>query len=354
MNRDRLEELLHQLTDVRLIVLGDYFLDHYLMLERRLSEISVETGLEAYQVAGTRKYPGAAGTVVSNLRSLGVNVLAVGLHGDDGSGYDLRKRLIANRVDIRGFMEAPGFATPTYMKPMMRELDGTEHELNRMDAKNRAPLAPALEDALIEKMRDLITEADGLLVVDQVSERNCGVVTDRVRAEICSLSAANPQKIISVDSRDFLGLYEGVILKSNVSEALRAARIQQLPNESTTACAERCGRALNARTRKPVIITLGGEGLYLFQNAEHGGCFIPAIPVSGPIDIVGAGDSVNASVGAALCTGATLEEAGTLGNLVASVVIQQIGVTGMASPQQVRDQFEAHLEDSLVRTRMEA
>lgn len=342
MNQSRLEDLLRRLADVRLIVFGDYFLDHYLILERRLSETSIETGLEAYQVVETRKYPGAAGTVVSNLRGLGVNVLALGLYGDDGSGYDLRKRLIADQVDVRGLMEVPGYATPTYMKPMMRELDGREHELNRMDVKNRTCLSPALEDVLIEKMRALVAEANGMLVVDQVQERNCGVVTDRLRAELQRIAAANPSKIISVDSREYLGLYEGLILKSNISEALRAAHLERLPEESTTACAERCSRTLNARTGKPVVITLGSEGLYLFGDDTCGGCHIPPFPVSGPIDIVGAGDSVNAAVGAALCAGATLEEAGLLGNLVASIVIQQIGVTGKASPQQVLDQFSAH------------
>jgi bifunctional ADP-heptose synthase (sugar kinase/adenylyltransferase) len=59
---------------------------------------------------------------------------------------------------------------------------------------------------------------------------------------------------------------------------------------------------------------------------------------------VGAGDSVNASVGAALCAGASLKEAGILGNLAASVVIQQIGTTGTATPRQILEQFDAHPE----------
>ncbi|HZW04652.1 MAG TPA: PfkB family carbohydrate kinase [Anaerolineaceae bacterium] len=344
MNRARLAELLSRLAGVRLVVFGDYFLDYYLMLERGLSEVSVETGLEAYQVTETRKYPGAAGTVVSNLRALGVNVLALGLRGDDGAGYELHQRLVAAGVDVRGLLEVPGYATPTYMKPMMREPDGRVHELNRMDVKHRQPLEPDLEDALMAHMGVLLAEADGMLVVDQVSERNCGVVTDRMRAELTRLAAAYPEKIISADSRDFLGLYSGVMLKSNVSEGFRATGIEPEPGECTTDCAERCGRALHARTGRPVIITLGCDGLYLFENEACGGCFIPAIPVRGPVDIVGAGDSVHAAVGTALCAGATLEEAGLLGNLVASVVIQQIGVTGTASPRQVLDQFGAHFE----------
>ncbi|MCE1252888.1 MAG: PfkB family carbohydrate kinase [Anaerolineae bacterium] len=342
MNRKRLEQILSDLKRVRLIVFGDYFLDYYLMLERRLSEISVETGLEAFQVVSTRKYPGAAGTVVSNLRSLGVNVLALGLSGDDGNGFELRKKLTENNVDLRGLLEVSNYDTPTYMKPMMAETNGEVHELNRMDVKHRTQLSLDAEDGLIKKMQQLLPEADGMLVVDQVHERNCGVVTDRLRSELKNMAAKYPQKIISVDSRDYLSLFEGVMLKSNVSEVLRASGLERKPDESPCAIADRCGRVLNSRTGKPVVVTLGSEGLYLVENAHTEGCYLSSIPVSGPIDIVGAGDSVNASIGAALCAGVPLPEAGMLGNLVASIVIQQIGVTGMATPDQVLAQFDAH------------
>jgi sugar/nucleoside kinase (ribokinase family) len=66
------------------------------------------------------------------------------------------------------------------------------------------------------------------------------------------------------------------------------------------------------------------------------------LPVEGPIDIVGAGDSTIAGLTAALCAGAALHEAAVVGNLVASVTIQQIGTTGTATRAQVREQFEAY------------
>ena len=139
VNKNRLEEILARLPEVRLVVYGDYFLDNYLILDHRLSETSLETGLEAYQVVSTRRYPGVAGTTVSNLRSLGVNVFALGLVGDDGNGFELRKKLVENQVNVTGLLEVPGLATPTYNKPMLREAEGQEHELNRMDVRLRAP-----------------------------------------------------------------------------------------------------------------------------------------------------------------------------------------------------------------------
>jgi sugar/nucleoside kinase (ribokinase family) len=62
---------------------------------------------------------------------------------------------------------------------------------------------------------------------------------------------------------------------------------------------------------------------------------VPAYPVPGPIDIVGAGDSSSAAMACALASGAKAEQAAAFGNLVASITIQQIGVTGTASPEQV-------------------
>lgn len=70
---------------------------------------------------------------------------------------------------------------------------------------------------------------------------------------------------------------------------------------------------------------------------------VPAYPVAGPIDVVGAGDSTSAGIACALAGGATLEEAAAFGNLVASITIQQIGTTGTATLEQVRRRWrEVH------------
>ncbi len=86
-----------------------------------------------------------------------------------------------------------------------------------------------------------------------------------------------------------------------------------------------------------MFVTLSAEGI-LVRSGEA--CWhIPAPPVTGPIDVVGAGDSVMAGIVTALCAGASPDEAAMVGNLVASITIQQIGTTGTASRQQVRERF---------------
>ena len=316
--------------------MGDFFLDEYLIIDRQLSEISLETNLEAHQVIDVRCSPGAAGTVVSNLRALGVKVSVLGIIGDDGRGHDLKRGLLERGADVEPLIERAAFLTSTYTKPMVHESDGRIYEIQRLDIKNRFPLSADLEDAIIDRLRRWVPQVDGVIVVDQIPEPNCGVVTDRVRAEISALAVQHPEVVFAADSRIAIGLYRHVIIKPNAQEAILAVH-PDWTGEIGAEVAKTCGAELFRQNQMPVFLTLGDQGMLLFTA---GGCeHIPAVPVSGEIDIVGAGDSVMAAIVSALCSGAEPKDAAMLGNLVASITIQQIGTTGTATPSQVREQF---------------
>lgn len=316
MDTQRLESLLARFPALTLLVVGDYFLDHYFEIDSALAETSLETDLEAHQVVCIRCFPGAAGTVTSNLRALGANVIALIVIGDDGNGYELKRALAATGVDIAPLIESRERFTPTYTKPLR---DG--RELNRIDIKNRTLQPRAIEDAVIARLRDLMPRVDGIIVVDQVEEEDCGVITGRVRDEIAALAR---DRVVVAESREHIGLFREVIVQANAREALGATGLNSI---------EECGAELCRRNNRPAIITVGAEGVLLFEGA--GFLRIPAVPARDPIDTVGAGDSVLAGFTAAMCAGANAREAAEVGNLVASVTIRQIGTTGTATPKQV-------------------
>jgi rfaE bifunctional protein kinase chain/domain len=339
MDELRLNQLLSSFPEIKLLVAGDFFLDKYLDLERRLSETSLETGLEAYQAVGMRCSPGAAGTVVNNLRALDIGVMALGVIGDDGEGYELKRALMKQGADISPLVVHPDLFTPTYTKPMMRETDGEVRELNRIDIKNRAPLPAPIQTQLIERLRALAPTIHGIVVADQVPEANCGVVTDQIRTSLSALAKRHPDLTIAADSRERIGLFQNIILKPNAREALRA--VGKKPREQfERAEVEAAGTALLHQTRQPVFVTIGAEGILVF--VEEGVHHVPGVPVTGPLDIVGAGDSVMAGIVATLCAGGKPGEAALVGNLVASITVQQIGTTGTASRQQVLDRFREY------------
>ncbi len=354
------------------MVVGDFFLDKYLVIDPELDEPSLETGLDAHQVVGRRCMPGAAGTVMANLHALGVGSLhALGVTGDDGEGYELRQGLSTMGVDLDGLLKSADRVTPTYIKPMVRESEGGR-ESNRIDIQNRTPLPRELEDRIIEYLGDMAPETVGLVILDQVGQRNTGVVTDRVREAIGDLGKAHPKKAILADSRERIGEFRHVIRKANRNEIRGAAQTlgvtgeereiglsgqggsidstdetgSPLTRSTDRDSAERLGRVLYERgglseagAARPVFVTLGADGLLLID--EDGCRHVPGIHVPGPVDTVGAGDSVTAGIVSSLCAGATHAEAGMMGNLAASITVGQLGVTGTATPGQVLERLTA-------------
>jgi sugar/nucleoside kinase (ribokinase family) len=179
-----------------------------------------------------------------------------------------------------------------------------------------------------------LPSVDALLVLDQVSEPECGVVTTRLRQRLAELGDAHPEKLILADSRERIGQFRSVWAKPNRAECRRAVNATDDDPESVMQLAERTGR--------PVFCTSGAEGILIADprpgaRLHRQGAW--AYPVSGPIDPVGAGDSTSAGIACALAAGASLLEAAAFGNLVASITIQQIGTTGTATPEQVRQRW---------------
>jgi bifunctional ADP-heptose synthase (sugar kinase/adenylyltransferase) len=327
-----LEHILSRIPTLRMGVLGDLFLDRYLEIDASLTEPSLETGLDAYQIARVRSQPGAAGTVINNLVALGVgSIHVIAVIGDDGEGYELRQALNSQRgVDSAGVFHWAGRRTPTYTKPMLHEAGQPPRELNRLDIKNRSPMPSGAEDRILASLYAVWPRVDALLALDQVSEPECGVVTTRVRKRLAELGEADPKKLILADSRERIGLFRAVSAKPNQRECSRAVAGAADPEIE-----------LARRTGRPVFCTAGDQGIVL---ADPRGESVKSIrvttySVSVPIDVVGAGDSTSAAIACAVAAGATLEDAAAFGNLVASITIQQLGTTGTASQEQVRQRW---------------
>lgn len=335
MTLDRLKEILGRLPELKIVVVGDFFLDKYLVIDPNLAEISLETGLEAHQVVDIRCSPGAAGTVMGNLSRLGIGWLeAVGVMGDDGEGYELRTGLARLGSGVDHLTVTRDRRTPTYIKPMERS-EATEVEKERIDIKNRDPLPAELEDAALEAVRHLVLDErfDAVMLADQVQEAECGVITTRVRTELAALATASGARFFA-DSRVRIDLFRNMIVKPNRLEAAHA--MGHAGNDAPDlASTRRFGQALAERNGRPVFITMADEGILACDAT--GTVHVPALPVRGPIDIVGAGDSASAGVASALSAGASLEEAAWIGNLCASVTIHKLGTTGTASPRELID-----------------
>ena len=331
----RLRTLVEAFPALRIGVVGDFFLDSYLECDPALDEKSLETSKTCYQVIGYRRQPGAAGNVAANLRALGVGVVeAVGYCGDDGEGYELRRAMRRLGLDLTGFLTAPGRLTPTYNKPCY--VASTHRgrpvleELERLDIKNHCPTPAGLQRNLIDHVRQRLSHWDGLVLIDQVTEANCGVLTTCLRRAIAAALGPQPKLVVLADSRTRIGLFKRTILKPNQREAWAALGSQ---GSLSIKAAHHHAYVLSKRMGRPVFLTLGNRGILVSDGnaVEH----VPAVCLTAPVDPVGAGDTCAAAISAALAAGAGLTEAAAVACLAASITTQQVGTTGTASPTEL-------------------
>jgi rfaE bifunctional protein kinase chain/domain len=340
MNTERFENLTRQYAHLRVAVVGDSCLDRYLEIDPARSEVSIETGLPVHNVTRVRAQPGGAGTVLNNLVALGVGaIFPVGFAGNDGVGYELCRALEAKAgVCMDHLIRTSDRRTFTYCKPLILEPGKPPRELNRLDSKNWTPTPTAVEEKLAGAVRNLAPAVDAMILLDQVDLADTGVVTRGLLNHVRDVMLLQPKLRISVDSRRGLRGFPPVIFKMNATEL---AALRGTPPEAELEAIKHTAGALARQNGRPVFVTLAERGMVgaaADGQVEH----VTALPVRGEIDIVGAGDAVTANLMAAPAAGATLREALELASAAASVVIHQLGTTGAASVEQLRETLFKH------------
>jgi rfaE bifunctional protein kinase chain/domain len=340
MNPDRLRRITGQYNSLRIAIVGDFCLDRYLEIDPQRKEISLETNLPVYNVEHVRSQPGGAGTILNNLVALGIGELfPVGFAGEDGEGFELTRALARMAgVTTKHFLQTPSRRTFTYTKPLLMERGKAPLELNRLDFKNWSPTPPAVSQVLQESVTRLADRVDAMILLDQVDLVNTGVVTRELLETVGTLASSRPKVFVVADSRRGLKDFPPVSFKMNRAEFNRLTGMAgECPLEAMQAAALELAR----RNGRPVFVSLAENGILGASptgQADH----VPALPVHGEIDIVGAGDAVTANLAAAWSAGASLAEALELAMLAASIVVHQLGTTGTASVSQLSELHQSY------------
>ncbi len=330
--------LLQSFQNLRILVIGDFYLDAYWYIDKTRSTLSLETPWYTNPVVEQRYSPGAAGTVTNNLKSLGVgSVYTLGVIGEDAFGETLLSALYESGCNTDYMIRVPSRITPTYLKPIHKGYEDVEHEGSRFDIENQSPMTKRVETSVLDTLNDCISEVDGIIIGDQVPFENLGVITENVREGLCELAVSHRNKIFFADSRTRIGEYKNLIIKPNRFEAQRALHPEWHGKNVDIDTAKRTAVSLSKNTNATVYVTLGPEGIIVCHNDEL--THIAGIKIDHKTDPVGAGDSVTAGIVSTLCSLGlnAAVEAAYVGNLVASITVTKIGATGTATPEEVLD-----------------
>jgi len=335
MDRASLQTITQEYKSLRIAVVGDFCLDRYLEIDPLKQELSRETGLPVHNVVNVRAQPGGAGTILNNLSALGVGtIFPLGFAGDDGEGFEMARALeMRPGVRLDYFIRTADRRTFTYCKPLVLSPGKPPVELNRLDSKNWTPTPLLVQGLFIDHLSKVAPSLDAVVVLDQVDIPETGVVTRKLVQAFSGLAirAANPELFIIADSRRGLRDFPPVIFKMN------AAELSALTGVNGTLSLEQIKKAsaeLAHKNGQSVFVSLEERGI-IGASADGRVEHVPAWPLRGEIDVVGAGDAVSANLTAALAAGATLRQALEIAMAAASIVLHKLGTTGTASVEEI-------------------
>ncbi len=314
-----LPALLRKIARLRILVVGDVMLDHYIWGDA--TRISPEAPVPVVDIARDSWTAGGAANVALNIASLGASCTVAGFIGRDEAG--IRLAAILNGKNI-ATLSTPGDA-PTILKTRVLV---QRQQLCRLDRE----AAPAAYQFPVEKAEALlaaeIKACDAIILSDYAK----GILTDDLVATVSKLARA-AGKFVALDPKPKRKLaFHGLdLITPNKRESLELAGIT-VPPHSPFPAAEVCARLHELYATKHLVITLGEDGMLLSSRGK----ILKTIPTAARevFDVSGAGDTALAGLVLALAAGAKLEDAAHFSNAAAGVVVGKLG-TATVTPQEL-------------------
>ena len=324
VSKQRVEGILQSIRQRRVLVLGDVMLDEFVWGE--VTRISPEAPVPVVDIRRESVHLGGAANVLANLVALGAQASVIGVAGKDAAGERLRSALLQESRHQSDDLIVLDGARPSTTKT---RIIAHNQLVVRADREMRTPVNGETEKKIISKLTDSLKRADAFVV----SDYDKGVVTPAILARALPIAYERIPVLIDPKIRNFDSYRPATLITPNHHEALRITNLE----EDSDASLRLAARTIRAKLGcDAVLITRGDRGMML-QEGDSEPVFVPTAARE-VYDVTGAGDTVIATLGAALAAGATMIEAATLANHAAGIVVGKIG-TATASAEEVLASF---------------
>jgi D-beta-D-heptose 7-phosphate kinase/D-beta-D-heptose 1-phosphate adenosyltransferase len=325
----------------RVLVVGDVMLDRFVY--GGVDRISPEAPIPVMQVEREIAMPGGAGNVARNLAALGAKVSLFGIVGDD---------IAADQLDEALALE-PGIDAQLVVDETRRTIEktrfiGSRQQLLRVDRENRGPPSEDAVGALIAAAAEALQHCAVVVLSDYAK----GAVSEPVIAALLkAATAAGKPVLVDPKGSDYSRYRGATLVTPNRAEAALATGEACDTDVSAVAAGHRLVQDAGIAN---VLITRGAKGMTLVQGGDAP--LHLAAEAREVFDVSGAGDTVVATIAAALAVGRSLPQAARLANAAAGIVVAKIG-TAVVHPEELRLALhmpDPHGIDAKVMTRQQA
>lgn len=327
MNRTKLKELLRQISQQRIAVLGDLMLDVYVWGDA--SRISPEAPVPVVSIKRTTCCLGGAANVMRNVATLGGAVEAFGIIGADRNGEKIKELLHKHNISERYIC----IDSQRWTTEKQRVIAGSQ-QLLRVDYEDLSATDAKLRDRIVNDIIALIqqNQLDAIILEDYGK----GLLEERMLQRICD-AAKVAGVITALDPKPgHLMRVTGLsVMKPNRKEAFAMAGIfdqGQVENaEADEALKAVATHLLEQWQPEYLIISLAAQGMALFK--PDGSLKIIPTRAQEVFDVSGAGDTVIAAFTLALSAGASAEVAAEVANHAAGIVVGKVGTVTVSADE---------------------
>ncbi|CAA6812945.1 MAG: ADP-heptose synthase (EC / D-glycero-beta-D-manno-heptose 7-phosphate kinase [uncultured Thiotrichaceae bacterium] len=309
-------------SKARVLVVGDVMLDRY--WHGSSGRISPEAPVPVVHVNNDEFRAGGASNVALNITALGAQCDLVGLTGNDVNAQALEKLLQEKQVNCE-FIECAGYNTIVKLRVVAQH-----QQMIRLDFEDNFAIVD--KTTLNEKYAGLLDKNDVVVI----SDYNKGTLSN-VQSLIQMAKAAGKKVIVDPKGLDF-EKYRGVTLMTpNRSEFEGVAGTCENEDELV----EKAHSLRGALGFEALLVTRGEDGMTLIEQGE--GAFHLPTYAREVFDVTGAGDTVIGTIAASLAARDDLQNAVTLANLAAGLVVQKLG-TATTSLAEIHHALQEHQE----------
>jgi rfaE bifunctional protein kinase chain/domain len=322
---DRLRKIVASFPKLTVTVLADLVADEFVFGE--ISRVSREAPVLILKHRDRKIVPGGGANAIYNLADLGVNVLPVGVVGDDEPGRILLRAFRHKRIPVSGVFKEKNYTTVIKTRILAGFAHTTGQQVVRLDREPVEGPNSHLRRELVLAAREYTRASDALLI----SDYGYGAATPSLLNVIREKRGLDKVPV-TVDSRHRLLEFSGVTAATpNEAEVEEALGIRIGNNrERLLAAGDQIAGEMDLES---LLITRGKDGMVIFPR-RHKPVDIPIYGSDQVADVTGAGDTVIATFTAALAAGATSEEAAHLANFAGGIVVTKRG-TATVSQQEL-------------------
>jgi rfaE bifunctional protein kinase chain/domain len=327
---ERLRKIVESFPNVTITVVGDLVADEFIFGE--ISRVSREAPVLILKHRERTIVPGGGANAINNLADLGVNVLPVGLVGDDEAGRLLLKAFRHKHIPVSGVLKDKGYTTVTKTRILAGMTHTARQQVVRIDREPEAEPNRHLKRELVLAAREYARASDALLI----SDYGYGAASPAIVKAIRERGRLDGVPVI-LDSRYRMLQYSGVVAATPNEPEVEAALGVRIGNDWPRLCSAG-DQVMSQMKLQSLVITRGRDGMAAFTG-KHKPVDIPIFGSDQVADVTGAGDTVIATFAAAFAAGASTEEAAHLANYAGGIVVMKRG-TATVSRKELLEALE--------------